>query len=163
GADPGVVGRALQLDGRTLRIVGVLPPGFRFPYRADVWLPARIDPASPDDYAVFARLAPGRGLEQARDELAAIASHMPERDPRTFPGYGILVQPLRSSLVGDQDRVALALLLVLGLFPLLACVDLAMLLLARSVARQHEFAVRSALGASRLRQIRQLLTETALL
>src|SRR5262249_24152469 len=143
--------------------VGVLPPGFRFPYRADVWLPARIDPASPDDYTEFARLAPGRGLEQARDELAAIASHMRERDPRTFPGYGILVQPLRSRLVGDQDRVALALLLVLGLFLLLACVDLAMLLLARSVARQHEFAVRSALGASRLRQIRQLLTETALL
>ncbi|MFL5310094.1 MAG: ABC transporter permease [Myxococcales bacterium] len=163
GADPGVIGRTLRLDGRTLRIVGVLPVGFRFPYHADVWLPGRVDPASPDDYAVFARLTEGMTLERSQAELAAIASHMRERDARTYPGYGILATPLRESLVGDQDRVALALLVVLGLFLLLACVDVAMLLLARSVGREHEFAVRSALGASPWRQIRQLLTETALL
>jgi putative ABC transport system permease protein len=161
--DPAIAGRTMQLDGRTLRIVGVLPPGYRFPYRADVWLPARIDPASPDDYAVFARLGPGRTLDEARAELKAIASRIQERDPRRFPGYGILAAPLRESLIGDQDRVALALLSVLGLFLLLACVDVAMLLFARSVSRQHEFAVRSALGASQARQIRQLLTESTLL
>jgi putative ABC transport system permease protein len=163
GSDPAAVGRTLQLDARTRRIVGILPAGFRFPYRADVWLPARIDPTSPDDYAVFARLAPGRTLEEARAELKAIASRMGEHDPRIYPGYGIVATPLRESLVGDQDRVALALLSVLGLFLLLACVDVAMLLFARSVARQQEFALRSALGASRGRQIRQLLTESALL
>src|SRR5437868_6558630 len=85
-ADPGVLGRTLQLDGRTVRIVGVMPPGYRFPYRADVWLPARIDPASPDDYAVFARMAPGHALSDVRAELRAIAARMRERDPRTYPG-----------------------------------------------------------------------------
>jgi putative ABC transport system permease protein len=163
GGDPAIIGKTLQLDGRTLRIVGLLPAGYRFPYRADVWLPARIDPASPDDYAVFARLAPGRTLGEARAELKAIASRIQERDPRRFPGYGILAAPMRESLIGDQDRLALALLSVLGLFLLLACVDVAMLLFARSVSRQHEFALRSALGASRGRQIRQLLTESTLL
>ena len=163
GSDPAVLGRTLQLDGRTLRIVGVLPAGYRFPYHADVWLPARVDAASPDDYAVFARLAPRRTLEEAREELKAIASRIAEHDPRTFPGYGIRAEPLRESLIGDQDRVALALLSVLGLFLLLACVDVAMLLFARSVSRQHEFALRSALGASRARQIRQLLTESTAL
>src|SRR5262249_1311796 len=74
GRDPAVLGRILHLDGRALRIVGVLPAGYRFPYHADVWLPARVDAASPDDYAVFARLAPGRTLEEARAELKAIAS-----------------------------------------------------------------------------------------
>ena len=163
GADPGVLGRTLQIDGRTVRIVGVLPPGYRFPYHADIWLPARIDPVSPDDYAVFARIAPDHTLSEVRAELRAVASRMRERDPRTYPGYGILAAPLRESLIGDQDRVALALLVVLGFFLLLACVDVAALLFARSVSRQHEFALRSALGASRGRQIRQLLTESALL
>src|SRR5204862_5994891 len=142
GADPDVLGRTIPLDGRTLRVVGVLPPGYRFPYRADVWLPARIDPASPHDYAVFARMAPGHALSDVRAELRAIAARMRERDPRTYPGYGILAAPLRESLIGDQDRVALALLVVLGFFLLLACVDVAALLFARSVSRQHEFALR---------------------
>jgi len=163
GSDPAVLGRTLQLDGRTLRIVGVLPAGYRFPYHADVWLPARIDAASPDDYAVFGRLAPGRTLDEARAELKAIASRIAEQDPRTFPGYGIVAAPLRESLIGDQDRIAMALLSVLGLFLLLACADVAMLLFARSVSRQHEFALRSALGASRGRQVRQLLTESSVL
>ncbi|HWE25814.1 MAG TPA: ABC transporter permease, partial [Myxococcales bacterium] len=163
GGDPRVVTGTLQLDGRTTRIVGVLPAGYRFPYDADVWLPARIDAGSADDYAVFARLAPGTSLEQARAEMNAIASRMRERDPQTYPGYGIVAAPLRETLIGDQDRMALVLLVVLALFLLLACIDVTMLLLARSVARQQEFALRSALGASRTRQIRHLLTEALLL
>src|SRR5207302_565058 len=106
----------------TTRIVGVLPAGYRFPYDADVWLPARVEGGSADDYAVFARLAPGTSLDEARSELAAIASRMRERDPQTYPGYGIVAAPLRESLVGDQDRMALALLVVLALFLLLAVV-----------------------------------------
>src|SRR5262249_11337684 len=109
GSDPAVLGRILHLDGRARRIVGVLPAGYPFPSHAAVWLPARVDAASPDDYAVFARLAPGRTLEEARAELKAIASRIAERDPRAGPGYGIRVEPLRESLIGDQDRVALAL------------------------------------------------------
>src|SRR5207302_5856292 len=89
-ADPDALSRTLQLDGRTTRIVGVLPAGYRFPYDADVWLPARVDGGSADDYAVFARLAPGTSLDEARSELAAIASRMRERDPQTYPGYGIV-------------------------------------------------------------------------
>src|SRR5207248_2618291 len=100
------------------------------------------------DYAVFARIAPDHTLSDVQAELRAIASRMGERDPRTYPGYGILAAPLRASLIGDQDRVALALLVVLGFFLLLACVDVAALLFARSVSRQHEFAVRSGRGAS---------------
>lgn len=163
GADPQALPSTLQLDGRTTRIVGVLPAGYRFPYDADVWLPGRVDGGSPDDYAVFARLAPGVSLDRARSELAAIASRMRERDPQTYPGYGIVAAPLRESLVGDQDRMALALLVVLALFLLLACIDVTLLLLARSVSRQQEFALRSALGASRARQVRHLLSEALLL
>jgi putative ABC transport system permease protein len=140
----------------------VMPTAYRFPYEAEVWMPFQPDSASNDDFAVFARLAPGATLAQARAELNAIAARLP-RDARTPEGYGVEVAPLRESLLGNDDRVAVALLAVLALFLLLACANVATLLLARSAARQKEFAIRSALGASPLRQARQLLTESATL
>ena len=163
GSDGSVLARTIEVDGRPLRIVGVMPRGYRFPYDAELWLPRLVSGAPGEDYAVFARLASGATLLQARAELAAIAARMPERDARTTAGYGIEATPLRESLLDEQDRVAVALLIVLAFFLLLACVDVAMLLLARSAARQKEFAIRSALGASRARQMRQLFTESVTL
>ncbi|HET7786945.1 MAG TPA: ABC transporter permease, partial [Myxococcales bacterium] len=113
GGDAQALGRTIEVDGRPLRVVGVLPPGYRFPYDADVWLPLRLADAAADDFAVFARMAPGATLGEVRAELDSIASRMPGRDSRTLPGYGIEAVPLRKSLLADEDRVAVALLAVL--------------------------------------------------
>ncbi|MCA1827286.1 MAG: ADOP family duplicated permease [Myxococcales bacterium] len=161
-SDPAVVGRTVAVDGHPLRIVGVMPAGYRFPYDAELWMPFVPTDSAPDDFAVFARMAPGVTLETARAELSSIASRM-RRDERTTDGYGIEANPLRRSLLGDADRVAIALLAVLGFFLLLACANVAMLLLARAAGRQKEFAIQSALGAGPLRQAMQLMTESATL
>ncbi|HUJ26677.1 MAG TPA: ADOP family duplicated permease, partial [Myxococcales bacterium] len=162
GGAPDVLGRTIGVDGQPRRIVGVMPPGYRFPYDAEVWMPFQPADAAPDDFAVFARLAPGSTLEQARTELSAIAARMP-RDERTGDGYGIEARPLRQSLRDDNDRNALALLAVMSFFLLLACANVATLLLARAAGRQKEFAIRSALGATPLRQAVRLFIESATL
>src|SRR5262249_10154237 len=109
GGSADVLGKAVGVDGLSRRIVGLMPPRSRFPYDAEVWTPSQPSDAAPDDFAVFARLAPGATLQQAREELSAIAAHMP-RDERTTDGYGIEANPLHRSLLGDNDRIAVALL-----------------------------------------------------
>src|SRR4051812_45866661 len=162
GDAPAALGREIALDGLSRRIVGVLPAWFRFPYSAEVWLPVVPSAASADDYAVFARMAPGVSLPQVQAELDAIAQRMPARVPGTVAAYTLIARPMRESLVDGEHRVALALLGVLGAFLLLACANVATLLLARAAARRREIALRAALGATRGRQIRQLLLEAAL-
>jgi predicted permease len=159
GAPRAALGKEVLLDGVKRHVVGVLPAGYRFPWDAEVWLPVQISPASSEDYAVFARLAPGVKLAQARAELAALAQRMPGEGAR----YRLQADPLRKSLADGEERVAIALLGIVGAFLLLACVNVATLLLARSAARAKELAVRAALGASRARQLRQLFFETLLL
>src|SRR3954468_3058754 len=156
------LGREIALDGLSRRIVGVLPAWFRFPYSAEVWLPVIPSGASADDYAVFARMAPGVSLPQVQAELDAIAQRMPSRVPGTVAAYTLIARPMRESLLDGEHRVALALLGVLGAFLLLACANVATLLLARAAARRKELALRAALGATRARQVRQLLFEAAL-
>ncbi len=156
-------GRKIALDGRSRQVVGVLPAWFRFPYHAQAWLPVVPSGSSADDYAVFARMAPGVSIAQVQAELNAIARRMPARVPGTFPGYTLAATPMRESLVDGEHRVALAMLGVLGAFLLLACANVATLLLARSAARRKEIALRAALGATRARQIRQLLLEASLI
>ena len=163
GGDPSLVGRAIRLDGRSVVVVGVLGDGFHFPYRADVWLPLRIDPSDRRDLLVIGRLAPGRGLSQARAQASAIARRLEEEDPAEGRGRGLEVVSLHSNLVREEDRVPLLLFAAMGSFLLLACANLANLNLARSAARQRENAIRAALGASRSRQVRQSLTESLLL
>jgi len=163
GGDRSLVGRAILLDGHSVVVVGVLPAGFHFPYRADVWLPLRIDPSDRRDLLVIARLAPGRRLSDARAQASVIARRLEEEDPAAGRGRGLAIVTLHSNLVREEDRVPLLLLAAMGSFLLLTCANLASLILARSAARQRETAIRAALGEGRSRQVRRFLSESLLL
>jgi predicted permease len=164
GGNRNVLGSSIVFDDRTCRIIGVMPRGFRFPYLAEVWLPISIHAGSTRrEYAFFASLKPGVTLPQANAEMSGIAARLRQQFPDLSPGSGLIAEPIRVTLIGGEDQIALALLAVVGFFLLLACVNVASLFLGRSMARQREFAIRAALGASRARQIRQWLTESLLL
>lgn len=164
GSAAGALGATIALDERVFMVVGVHPPGFRFPYDADVWIPFVVDPAEgARDFAVFGRLRDGIGPAQAQDALARVSARIKEQYPETLAGYGVASITLRENLTNNQDRTILALLSVVGFLLLLACVNVATLVLARSASRVREFSIRAALGADRARQFRQLLTETLLL
>ncbi|HTI37902.1 MAG TPA: ABC transporter permease [Vicinamibacterales bacterium] len=154
----------LHLDGRPFVIVGIMPSGFRFPYEADVWIPHVVNPAEHGrDYAVFARMVDGRTLPQVRTAMDLLSARLRAEYADELPGYAIAANMLRKSLVGSEADTSLALIPVVAFLLLLACVNVATLLLARSVARRKESAVRAALGATRLRQVRQSLAEAVLL
>ena len=141
-----------------------MPAGFRFPYEADVWVPHTVDPADRGrDYAVFARLRNGVSGGQARAALTATSGRIRQVYPDTLKGYAVGVRTLRENLVDNQAGTTFALLSIVGFLLLLACVNVATLLMARAVSRRKEFLVRAALGASRFRQVRQMLTETSAL
>lgn len=147
--DVAVVNRTLTLEREQYSIVGVFPPGFKFPYQADIWIPATV-PAGEvaNDYAVFASLNPGTTLPQFREEMAALSKRMQSKYPGFPREQRISVTPGRESLISGQDQIAVALLALVGFLLLIACVDVTSLLLARSVVRRREFALRTALGAS---------------
>ena len=157
GGEATVLGSALVLDGVPFTIVGILPTGFRFPYDAEAWVPQRIAPR--DEPAVFARLKPGVTLAAARRDLARIAVRLKEQDLSIGRGFGMDALPARESLIADEHRIAVALMAVVGFFFLLACADVANLLLARALSRWRETAIRTALGASRSRQVTGALAE----
>jgi putative ABC transport system permease protein len=164
GGSPNVLGTTIRLDTRELTLIGVMPPGYAFPYDAQVWAPTTIDPASSTgNYAVFAHMRPGVTLSQVRTALPAVAAEIRARFPDTWATYSFDVLPLRESLLDNQDGPIRALSNVVLFVLLTACVNVATLLLARSVTRRREFAIRAILGASAARHVRQLLAESLVL
>jgi putative ABC transport system permease protein len=172
GADPQIVGRALRTAATTFTIVGVLPEWFRFPRPEDLYVPigAGITPGSGmldrgNHFGLngLGRLEPGTSVSQADAEMKLIAEDLKRAYPNTNARSSMQVVPLKDRMV-DQVRGTLQTLMgAVGFLLLLACVNVANLFVARGAARQHELAIRTALGGSRLRVVRQLLVETMLL
>jgi putative ABC transport system permease protein len=174
GADPGVLGRSLVLDGRPCDIVGVMPPGFAFPAPGvELWvalqLREREEATLGTPYRglrileVVARLSDGFSEEEAREELASIARRLEKAYPDTNSGWGVEVVGLREDSAGRHRAGLLALFGASGLVLLIACANISSLVLARSQGRARAVAVRAALGASRWRLVRSMLAESALL
>jgi putative ABC transport system permease protein len=168
GGDPNVLGRTLTLDGAKVPIVGVMSSAFRYPAGAELWLSfGGITPSPPSNsiqgaYHIVARLAPGVTIPRVEREMDVVYARVAEEVP-AFRDWGPAVLPLRDRLVGSVRRPLLVAFGGVALVLLVACANVANLLLARSVARRREVAIRLALGATRGRVVRQLLTESVAL
>jgi len=164
--DPKVLGRVFVLNGKPRTLVGIMPPRFTW-WAADLWIPAPLDRSDPEaqrGFVMHAHLKPGITIRQAEADLDVIARRLAAVYPKDYPKrFTVQLQTLADSVVGQFKTVLYTLLGAVGLLLLIACSNVANMLLARASAREKEMAVRASLGASRWRLVRQLLLESLLL
>ena len=170
GADPSLIGQTLALSGTSYTVIGIMPAGFQFPDQDDLWVPLAIDIANLDNRGnhgleVVARLKPGVTPPQAQADLTNIAATLEQRYPNNYgdSGWGLYPVSMLDELVGNVRPALYVLLGAVGFVLLIACANVANLLLARASAREKEVAIRAAMGARRGRLIQQLLTESVIL
>jgi len=169
-ADPNILGKTLTLNAKTYTVVGVLPPDFQFPGQAELYAPlgqwrsvVLYDRQNHPGLHVVGRLKSGVNMATAQAEMTSIARALAEKYPKSNAGEGATVMKMKDDMVGSIRPTLLLLLGAVGFVLLIACANVANLLLARSSARSREFAIRAALGAGRPRVVRQLLTESVML
>ena len=162
------LGQTLRMFGKTLNVVGVMPAGFRFPDKTDVWFPTNTifpdtESRSAHNYHVVARLKPEVTLEEAQAQMTAIGARLEQKYPDSNGGKNVAVTRMRDAMVSNFRLTLWIMLAAVGVVLLIACANLANMLLAKSIARTREIAIRAALGAGKGRILRQLITESLLM